>query len=55
MIKPTAEELKLLLREQELKLQAAAQDNFLNLIVHYWISPISLKILIHIMLHGNIK
>ena len=36
MIKPTAEELKLLLREQELKLQAAAQDNFLNFVRVMW-------------------
>ena len=36
MIKPTAEELKLLLREQELKLKAAAQDNFLNFVRVMW-------------------
>ena len=33
MNKPSAEELKLLLREQELKLQAAAQDNFFILFI----------------------
>jgi predicted phage terminase large subunit-like protein len=36
MNKPSAEELKLLLREQELKLQAAAQDNFLNFVRVMW-------------------
>ena len=36
MNKPTAEELKLLLRENELKLKAAAQDNFLNFVRIMW-------------------
>ena len=36
MNKPTAEELKLLLREQELKLKIAAQDNFLNFVRIMW-------------------
>ena len=36
MNKPTAEELKLLLREQELKLKVAAQDNFLNFVRVMW-------------------
>ena len=36
MNKPSAEELKLLLREHELKLQAAAQDNFLNFVRVMW-------------------
>ena len=36
MNKPTAEELKLLLREHELKLKSAAQDNFLNFVRIMW-------------------
>ena len=36
MNKPTAEELKLLLREQELKLKTAAQDNFFNFVRVMW-------------------
>jgi|TARA_R110000751_G_scaffold20538_1_gene60065 predicted phage terminase large subunit-like protein len=36
MNKPSVEELKLLLREQELKLKDAAQDNFLNFVRVMW-------------------
>ena len=36
MNKPSAEELKLLLKEQELKLQAAAQQHFLNFVRAMW-------------------